>query len=408
MKGGLWGESIRMGLDALWSNKLRTFLTLLGNIVGVMTVIAVVSIIEGMNAYVSEKLVDKGSNVFYVDKIGITFDEEAFFDLLKRKDLVAEDALAMRGASPTILQAAATVGTTKNVRARRRNLSGVQIIGSTDEHPEVEKYELASGRMLTREDNERRRLVCAIGHDISRQVFPDQDPVGKTLRIGDHNFTVIGAFDKRGSLLGQSQDNFVVVPITTFRKVWGIHDSATLVIRSTGPETLAPAQDDATAILRVRRHIKPGKANDFEILTSDVFLQLYKSFTGGAFLVMIGVASISLLVGGIVIMNIMLVSVTERTREVGVRKAIGARRMDILRQFLIEAVVLAAIGGAIGCALGIGIAKAVEAASPLPAAVRPWAVGLGVGVSSLVGLFFGVYPAVKAARLDPIVALRYE
>ncbi len=401
-------ESFRIALTNLRAHKLRSFLTVLGTVIGVMSVITIVSIIEGMNEYVSERLLEEGSNVFYVDKFGLITDYDEYLAAMNRKDLTTEDARALERLSTSIEVASAMSSTRKEVRHRARQVSGVEVVGGDEGYQAARSVEVEYGRFLSREDVLRRRSVCVLGYDVRQKLFPGLDPLGKEVRVGRYTFRIIGVGERKGSLLGMSQDSYVTIPLTTFQKTYGSRSPVTIVAKAVNQESLELAQDEARGILRARRKVPFTEPDDFGIISAETFMEIYKSFTSTAFLVTIGIASMALLVGGIVIMNIMLVSVTERTREIGVRKAVGARRMDIMFQFLIESMILSGAGGLLGVLIGIGLAGLVSLLTPLPAAVRVWAVVLGLLVACGVGGFFGIFPAAKAAKQDPIVALRYE
>ena len=401
-------ESVGIALGALRANKLRSFLTLLGTIIGVMSVIAVVSFVEGLNHYVTDKLLAAGANVFQVDKYGLITSQEAWEDAQKRPDITPDDADALRLGMQHAALVVAASGTNDAVRYRSKVMKAVSIRGRGAGYDVIDDLAIGAGRHLNEFDDQRRRLVCVIGPEVADELFPGLDPLGREIRIGEQSAQVIGVTLPKGKVLGQSQDRFVVIPVRTFTKFMQERGSIEIDIKSIDQSSLPLAQQEARNILRGRRHLAPGKPDNFAITTSDTFLDLYKNLTNGIFVVTIGVASISLLVGGIVIMNIMLVSVTERTREIGVRKALGARRRDILIQFLVEATTLSLSGGLIGVFLGVAFALLVGMVSPLPAAVSVPALILGILMSSLIGVFFGSYPAYRAARLDPIEALRYE
>lgn len=406
-----FSESFRIAVSTLGVHKVRSLLTVLGTVIGVMSVVTIVSIIEGMNEYVSERLLAEGSNTFYIDKIGMVTNYEDYLEALKRKDFTLEDAHALQRLSPSIMAAGAVAQTNKTVRYRSRDVSGVDVRGIDDGYQFVEVIEGAeaeSGRLLSREDVVRRRTVCVIGDEIKTKLFRSVDPLGKEIRVGRHAFRIVGVGEKKGSLLGMSQDSYVLVPLTAFQKAYGSRTPVALVAKARDQESLELAQDEARAILRARRKVPFSKPDDFNIMSSETFMELYRKFTSSAYLVTVGIAALSLVVGGIVIMNIMLVSVTERTREIGIRKAIGARSGEIMLQFLIESLILSGSGGAIGVLVGVGIALLISGVSPLPAAIRAWAILMGLGVACGVGTFFGIYPAARAAKLDPIVALRYE
>ena len=405
---GLWGESARLALDALRVNKLRTFLTLLGNIIGVMFVIAILSITQGMTRYVSEKLLDQGTNKFWVERVGIVRSWDEWIEKNKRKHFTMADLDALRTRGTQFGYVGANRGRNARLKRRNRAIQGIQVIGVTDEHPEAMKYDLESGRHLAAPDIDHRKFVAVIGYEVKNELFPGEDPLGKDLRIGKNFYKVVGVVTRQGNVLGENRDQFVAVPLTAYESQYGTEDDLSFAIQAKDAGSYMAAQDEARLILRAQRRVKPGAEDDFDLMTSEMFMQMYNSFTAGAYMTMVVLAGIALVVGGIVIMNIMLVSVTERTREIGIRKAIGARRGDILRQFLIEAVVMGTTGGVLGVMAGAGLAKLVEALSPLPAVIQPWVIMLGLSVASCVGLFFGIWPAMKAAKLDPIVALRFE
>jgi len=296
----------------------------------------------------------------------------------------------------------------KKVKYREKYVSDIAIAGATANITEISDINLSSGRYPSEFENEHNRRVVLIGWEIADNLFPNQDPLGKDLKIGNYYFRVVGVATKRGTFLGENQDDFVLIPITTFNKLFGTKRFMSIFVKVENFGSMQESQDQVRLILRSRRHVPYDKPDDFAIMTSDTFMDLYRTFTATAFLVMIGVSSIALVVGGIVIMNIMLVSVTERTREIGIRKAVGAKKKNILWQFLVEAVTLAIIGGLIGVILGGVIAKIVAATTPLPAAIEAWSVITGLIIATSVGLFFGIFPAMKAAKLDPIACLRYE
>ncbi|NOT34999.1 MAG: FtsX-like permease family protein [Candidatus Eisenbacteria bacterium] len=401
-------ESVGIALAALRANKLRSFLTLLGTIIGVASVIAVVSFVEGLNRYVSDKLLSAGSNVFYVDKYGLIMSQEAWEDAVGRPDITPEDAEALR---LTVRHASIVVAMTNgqySVRHKAKVVRNIQVRGRGTGYEVVDDVAIERGRHLSDIDDSRRRLVCVIAPEVASELFENLDPLGRQVRIGAESYEVIGVTKKKGSVLGENQDRFVWIPVRTFLKYKADRQTVDIAVKSIDQAALPVAQQEVRNVLRGRHHLRPGAPDDFGIITSDNIMDLYRNLTGGIFVVTIGVASIALLVGGIVIMNIMLVSVTERTREIGVRKALGARRRDILTQFLVESTTLSLAGGVTGIAIGTGLALLVGAVSPLPAAVSMPAIVMGILLSSAVGIFFGSYPAVRASRLDPIEALRYE
>jgi putative ABC transport system permease protein len=401
-------ESTGIALTAIRANKLRSFLTLLGTIIGVASVIAVISFVEGLNRFVADKLIDAGSNVFVVDKYGFITSNEAWEQAQKRPDITPEDADALRAGVQHAKMVVAHSSTVERIHYRAKHVDGVNVRGDGPGYEVIADYTIAEGRHLGELDDQHRQLACVLGPEVADDLFPGADPIGKQIRIGEQTYRVVGVTKAKGKMLGQSQDRFAVIPIRTFQKYKAERGSIEINIKTLDQAALPVAIQEARNILRGRRHIAPGKPDNFGITTADTWLEFYRTLTGGIFVVMIGVASIALVVGGIVIMNIMLVSVTERTREIGVRKALGARRRDILTQFLVEATTLSLAGGLIGILLGVGLALIVGAISPLPAGVNGFAIVLGIAMSSLVGIFFGSYPAFLAAKLDPIEALRYE
>ena len=401
-------ESAGMAFAALRANKLRSLLTLLGTIIGVSAVIAVISLVQGMNRYVSDRLLAEGSDVFWVDKYGLVLDDDTFREAAKRRDLTTADADAVAGvlAGQAHVKAEASAGL--QVQAGGDKPQRLNVRGVAGDYQQVDALDVGSGRALAPLDIERRRAVAVLGWEAADQLFPGREAAGRTVEIEGRRFIVAGVAKKKGSFFGESQDRFVLVPLGALEKLLPYEPGITIGVKVRDAGRMQQIQDEVRAVLRARRHVKPGAPDDFGITTAEAFLDLWRNFTGTAFIVVIGVAGISLLVGGIVIMNTMLVSVTERTREIGVRKALGARRRDVLLQFLVEAVTLSLVGGAAGVGLGVGLALLIGAVSPLPAAVSGPAILLGVAMSALVGVFFGVYPAARAARLDPVDALRYE
>jgi putative ABC transport system permease protein len=401
-------ESVGIALGGVRANKLRSFLTLLGIIIGVASVIAVVSFVEGLNQFVTQKLLNAGANVFVIDKYGFITSQEAFEEADKNPDVTLADADALRSGMRHASMIVAQTNSRAPIRYRAKVEKGVNVNGRSAGYDIVDDLTIERGRHLTELDDLERRPVLVMGPELADDLFGSLDPLGRTVRVDRYEFEIVGITQAKGKIFGQSQDRFVTVPIHTFQKYWQERGSFQLAVKSVDQASLEMAQQEARNILRARRHQRPGQPDRFGITTSETWLQLYRTLTGGIFIVSIGVAAISLFVGGIVIMNIMLVSVTERTREIGIRKALGARRRDILTQFLVESTTLSLAGGLLGILLGASLALLVGAISPLPAALSAGAVVLGVFMSTAVGVFFGSYPAARAARLDPIEALRYE
>jgi putative ABC transport system permease protein len=402
-------EAVRIATASLWAHKLRSALTLLGVVIGVMSVIAVVSLVNGLNKYVAEKVVGLGTDVFMVNRSpSIITNVDQWEEAQKRRKFHYDDYVAVRDTCRSCQAIAANVNKVGQVKYGTDYLSDSNILGFTHEMPEVLSRELAEGRYFTRVDVERAAPVCIVGYDIVDKLLPGSDPIGKEIHVDTGQCEIIGVAKKRGSVMGQSQDNWVIMPLTTYQAMYARDDSVRIWVKAGSTQALDPTMDEVRQILRGRRHLKPHDADDFAMETNQSFLSLWGSISGTFFGVMIGIASIALVVGGIVIMNIMLVSVTERTREIGLRKSLGARQSDIRMQFLIESSTLAAIGGVFGVAMGILLAKIVTWTTALPSSVQFWSVLAGLLMATVVGLFFGVYPATKAARLDPVVALRAD
>jgi len=414
MRLQIFREVFRMAIDSLRAHKLRSFLTILGIVIGVMTVIGMVSIIQGLNKSFLSELQAAGSDMIMIRKdegiqMGRPSDEER-----TRKDLTFDDVKAIETGAPLVKAVAVNVMVSVfdpvEVKYQSAKSDNAMVIGMNEKWPIVMSLYLPQlGRFITESEVTRSARVCVLGSELADILFPTTNPLGKEIRVGPEAFTVIGVLAKRGQMFGQSRDNFVGLPITTLMKYFSYEkDSLEIMASPRQAEMLGETIEQITSVLRQRRNVPYGQPNDFAIMTQDTLVDLYNQLTGAAYLVMIVISSIGLLVGGIGVMNIMLVSVKERTREIGIRKAIGARSGDILKQFLIEAVFLTGAGGLIGVLAGFGIALIVRAATPLPAAVSPWSVVLGLSVSATIGLFFGIVPAQKAAHMDPIVSLRYE
>lgn len=405
-----FGESVAMAMSSFWANKLRTFLTLLGIIIGVLTIITVVSIIQGLNNYVYTKMAFFGANDFSVSKMSMMITSiQQWREEQKRKKLALEDMRLVQRLCDSCELVGASVSTYRTVKYRNESLKTVEVRGITNrDHMIGSVLELERGRHISKDDEDRSRYVCIVGADIQEKLFASLDPIGKRLRVGNHSFFIIGLGEKKGKLLGFSQDNYVRIPITTFQKIYGSRRSINVNVHTASQEQMATSQNEVRTILRSKRHVSFNDPDDFSIQTSDTFIQFYKSATTGIYFAMIAISSLALLVGGIVVMNIMLVAVTERTKEIGIRMAVGARRKDILVQFLIESATISATGGMIGIILGFMLARGVSAATSMPSTVDPVSIVVAICVSASVGIFFGLYPASKASKLDPIEALRAE
>ena len=403
-------EAFKLALQSLWGNKLRTLLTLIGVVMGVASVIMVITLVNGANTYVSTKLVSHGADVFAVRRMpGVIFSGEEYLRFQKRKILRIEDYEAIRDACTECSEVGVRLDRVGSVVFNGHSSTDTGIRGITWTMVSLDNLDIALGRGFTPSDDDKATHNVIVGYDIVDNLLGDGDPIGKEIRVGGIPYTVVGVGDRQGKMLGQSQDNWVAIPVTTYPQTYGYNDSVNVYGRASGSaEAMERAKDEVKVLMRARRHNAVGQPDDFEIETNDTFLDLWKQFSAIFFDVVIGIASISLVVGGIVIMNIMLVSVTERTREIGVRKALGARQRDVLLQFLIESGTMALVGGFIGVLCGVIVAKLITLVIGFPTNVQVWSVLLGLFMATATGIFFGVYPASKAAKLDPVVALRAE
>jgi len=404
-------ESALIALDAIWSAKLRSFMTVLGNIVAVTSIIAVVSLIQGLNASVKQAILNQaGADSFNVQQFPITRSDEEFEKVRSNPRITLDDLRAIRRYSdPDLVSAVmADANGRGRVTYRDKSIDNMRVQGVSPEYVNFSTFDAERGRLMSATEVESARPVAVIGWQTADRLFGTQDPIDKTLQIEGVHFKVIGVSEKRGSLLGNSQDEFAVIPLGQFWMIFGSRRSLSLSVKPRDLAQIQPAMDEATIALRSARRLRPKQGDNFGLFTSDTILDIYHSATNGIFAVLVGVVALSLVVGGIVIMNIMLMAVTERTREIGLRKALGARRTDIMAQMLTESVVLSIFGGIIGTILGATIAIGISSVTPVPASIEAWSVVLGIGITAVVGLFFGLYPAMRAARLDPIEALRRE
>ena len=404
-------EAIKIASLSLWANKLRSSLTLLGVVIGVAAVIAVVTFVNGINGYVATKIFNLGADVFIVFKVSPAVTNiDKFLEGEKRKDLTLEDYQAVLEACKHCEWVGASLyNTNGHVKYGEQSISDTIVRGLTPSMVTILDIDLTAGRMISDTDLRNHSAVVVVGPDIVENLMPGTDPINKEIRIDGWVYRVVGVGKAKGKTLGQTMDNYALMPITSFQKQNGSHKDVHISGKAVaGGAGFEEAMDETRAILRARRHVHPGDEDNFDIETNDSLLSIWSNFSGTFFYAMIGIAAISLVVGGIVIMNIMLVSVTERTREIGIRKAMGARSSDILLQFLIESVFLAKAGGLLGVLLGIAVAKGVTLAIGMPSEIKLWAVAAGLLVAASVGIFFGVYPARRAAKLDPITALRFE
>jgi putative ABC transport system permease protein len=403
-------EAFKLALQSLWANKMRSILTLIGVIMGVASVIMVITMVQGANRYVSTKLSGYGADVFTVTRMSsVIFTPEEYFKFQKRKIVRMEDYEAVRDGCTECSEVGALLNKSTNVVANGKSSNNTDVRGYTWTMLSMQNIDIAIGRGFTPADEEHATKNVIVGYDIVDNLLPDGDPIGKEIRVDGIPYTIIGVGDRQGKTLGQSQDNWVAIPITVYQQIYGYNDSVDIYARANGDaQVMERAKDQARVIMRSRRHDAPGQPDDFELETNDTFLDIWKQISSLFAAVVLGLASIALVVGGVVIMNIMLVSVTERTREIGVRKALGAKQRDVLLQFLIESGFLALVGGAFGVLGGIVVGKIITVVVGFPTAVPLWAVFLGLFLATSVGIFFGVYPASKAAKLDPVVALRAE
>ena len=402
-------ESVAIALQSIWASKLRSFMTVLGNIVAVTSIVTVVSLIQGLNSMVSSAIVtDVGADGFIMQRRPVTRTDDEEERTRNNPNITLAEADAVRAFSPAIASVVAQANRPGTITYRDQVLETVQIQGVTSEYVNFANFDAERGRLISPTEVERNQPLAVLGWDVADRLFGEVNPLDKTILIRGVHFRVVGVSEKKGSVFGNSMDGFAVVPIGVHMKLFGSRQNLALMVKPTSPAVLPLAMDDATVALRVARRLKPREPDNFGIFTSDTLLALYRQATNGIFAVLVGVVALSLLVGGIVIMNIMLMVVSERTREIGLRKALGARRSDIMSQVLTESVTLSTIGGLTGIFLGFLAAQAISAVTPLPARLEPWSIGLGIGITACVGLFFGLYPASRAARLDPIEALRRE
>jgi putative ABC transport system permease protein len=402
-------DALATAWSSLRAHRLRSALTVLGTVVGVLAVVSVVAITQGLNRYVSQELLSTGSHVFSLSQLGMITSREDFFAALKRKPLRLDDADYLEERMTTAEAVVPQATGQEDVQWRGRRARGVMVQGLGYGYEALgELSTLQSGRQLTLEDVRGAHRTAVLGADLAEQLFAGVDPVGQRVRVGRESFLVAGVLARRGKVLGISRDNVAVIPVTTYRKLFGRNTSITILIKAASPEVYHASQDEAQMLLKLHRGKKPWEDPDFGMETAEALYALYDKLTGVFFLGMIAIVGLSVVIGGIVMMNIMLVAVSERTREIGIAKAIGARRRDILLQFLMEAATLSGSGAVLGVVLGVGVAWLVRALSPLPTRVAGWSVAGSLALALTIGILSGLYPARRAASLSPVEALRHE
>jgi putative ABC transport system permease protein len=403
------GETLLLALDTLRVHKLRSFLTLLGIILAVTTLVAVMSVVNGLNLYVATKIANLGANSFVITRTGIITNAQQWALAQRRPRLTASDYDLLNGRMQLASQVAAEEDSTHDARYGNELNENAELIGVTANYADIRNIEIAAGRGITPSDDEHRAPVCILGNDVATKLFPNVDPLGKTIRVESASYQVVGVAAVIGSVFGNSEDNFVMVPFRTYQEEWNTPtNSIAIFVEANTADQMDAAADEVRMILRASRHQPYDAKDSFGIIMPSSIMNLWQEITGNIFAIAVWLTSVFLVIGGIVIMNIMLASVTERTREIGIRKALGARRRHIILQFLLESATLSAVGGLLGLALALGLAALVRATTSMPIST-PWSVIItALAMSTTVGLFFGIYPAVRASRLDPIVALRSE
>lgn len=402
-------EPVGIALETLRAHKMRSFLMLLGIILSVATLIVVIALISGVNQYIANKVANLGSNAFTVMRYPIITEMEELVKAMRRNKLVTwDDYEALRENLKLPERVGAEIWTSGKARVGSLTVQDTSIRGVSASMGQIDVEEPADGRYIVEGDEQSRAMVAMIGSELANKLFPSLDPVGHEVMLDNRPFIVVGVAKPIGTVLGQSQDNFAYIPVETYIKIYGAYEGIWINIQARGPEWMERTQDEARVLMRARRHLSPNETDSFGILDSATLMKLWNQLTGVIAMAMVGVVSVFLVIGGVVIMNVMLATVTERTREIGIRKALGASRRDILLQFLVEACVMSAMGGAIGVTIAYGICLLAKATTSIPMHVPISAVLIAELISAAVGIFFGVYPARKAAMLEPIEALRTE
>jgi putative ABC transport system permease protein len=404
-------EGVTLALDAMRQNKLRSFLTILGVLIGVSSVIGMVSIIQGLNDSMAAQIESLGSNVIYVAKFEPGIHMGRMPEAQRRRpDITYDDAMAIAERCPAVAGVSPQNYAPEPVDIKwgRNEAKRIRLFGTTVDYPAVNSHAVDKGRFFTEMEDLYGASLCILASDPAKALFPGTDPLGKEVQIKNRRFTVIGVMEEKEGLLGDNPNNFVIVPYGTFMRMYPQEKALWLSVQAISALHMATAKDEITHVMRGRHGLRYHQENDFSIFTQETLMKTYEQVTQGIYLAMVVISSIGLMVGGVGVMNIMLVSVTERTREIGIRKAIGARRKNIVWQFLVEAMTLSGLGGVLGILFGLGLGALVAATTPLPASVSYLWVFIGFSVGVGVGLVFGIYPAYRAAGVDPIVSLRYE